>query len=154
MTDKTVRHSKCKCDNLIYVCIVKGSPSLSKLTHSSGLYIYLFLVVVGGLHLSCKRFYLFIVWFLAALGLCCCSAFSSCGEQRLLFIAMLKLLVRVASYSRAQALEHRIIVVVHGLGCPQNVGSFLDQGSNLCPLHWQVDSEPLDHQGRSLVLLL
>ena len=26
-------------------------------------------------------------------------------------------------------------------------GIFLDQGSNLCPLHWQADSYPLDHQG-------
>ena len=26
-------------------------------------------------------------------------------------------------------------------------GIFPDQGSNLCPLHWQVDSLPLDHQG-------
>ena len=23
---------------------------------------------------------------------------------------------------------------------------FLDQGSNLCPPHWQVESQPLDHQ--------
>ena len=29
------------------------------------------------------------------------------------------------------------------LSCPtacRNQGSFPDQGSNLCPLHWQVDS--------------
>ena len=26
-------------------------------------------------------------------------------------------------------------------------GIFPDQGSNLCPLHWQVDSELLGHQG-------
>ena len=25
-------------------------------------------------------------------------------------------------------------------------GIFLDQGSNPCPLHWQVESQPLDHQ--------
>ena len=24
---------------------------------------------------------------------------------------------------------------------------FLDQGSNPCPLHWQADSQSLDHQG-------
>ena len=28
-------------------------------------------------------------------------------------------------------------------------GAFPDQGSNLCPLHWQVDSYPLCHQGSS-----
>ena len=27
-----------------------------------------------------------------------------------------------------------------GLGAPQPVGSFPDQESNPCPLHWQVDS--------------
>ena len=36
--------------------------------------------------------------FLAALGLCCCAwAFSSCGEQWLLFIAVRGLLIVVAS---------------------------------------------------------
>ena len=41
--------------------------------------------------------YLFIL-FLAALGLCCCTrAFSSCGEQGLLFVAVRGLLTAVAS---------------------------------------------------------
>ena len=31
-------------------------------------------------------------------------------------------------------------------GLPMASGIFLDQGSNLCPLHWQVDSWPLNHQ--------
>ena len=39
------------------------------------------------------------------------------------------------------------VVLVHGLRCPPACGIFLDQGSNPCPLHWQVDSLPLDHQG-------
>ena len=47
--------------------------------------------------------YLFL--FLAALGLCCCTrAFSSCGEQGLLFVAMRGLLIAVTS-----------LVVEHGL---------------------------------------
>ena len=29
-------------------------------------------------------------------------------------------------------------------------GIFPDQGSNLCPLHWQEGSYPLDHQGSPL----
>ena len=33
----------------------------------------------------------------------------------------------------------------HGLSCPTASGIFLDQGLNLCPLHRQGDSEPLDH---------
>ena len=32
-------------------------------------------------------------------------------------------------------------------------GIFLDQGSNLCPLHWQVDSQPLRHQGSPKVCI-
>ena len=39
-------------------------------------------------------------------------------------------------------------VVVHGRGCSLPCGIFLDQGSNPCLLHWQVDSKSLDHQGR------
>ena len=52
-----------------------------------------------------KFIYLFIYLFLAALGLCCCAwAFSSCGEQGLLFIVVCGLLIVVAS-----------LVVEHGL---------------------------------------
>ena len=41
------------------------------------------------------------------------------------------------------------VVVVHGLTCPMRHGIFPDQGSNLCPLHWSVNSLPLCHQGSS-----
>ena len=32
------------------------------------------------------------------------------------------------------------IIVVHGLSCSEACGIFMDQGSNPCALHWQVDS--------------
>ena len=32
------------------------------------------------------------------------------------------------------------VVVVHGFSCSVACGIFPDQGSNLCPLHWQADS--------------
>ena len=38
-------------------------------------------------------------------------------------------------------------VVVHGPSCFAPCGIFPDQGSNLCPLHWEADSQPLHHQG-------
>ena len=38
-------------------------------------------------------------------------------------------------------------VMALGLSCSKVYGIFLDQGSNLCSLHWQVDSQPLDLQG-------
>ena len=51
-----------------------------------------------------KNFYLFI-YLLAALGLCCCAwAFSSCGEQGLLLIAVHGLLIAVAFL----VAEHRL----------------------------------------------
>ena len=32
------------------------------------------------------------------------------------------------------------VVVAHGLSCSAACGTFPNQGSNLCPLHWQADS--------------
>ena len=39
------------------------------------------------------------------------------------------------------------VIVAHGPSCSAACGIFPDQGSNLCPLHWQADSQPLSHQG-------
>ena len=39
------------------------------------------------------------------------------------------------------------VVAAHGPSYSAACGVFLDQGSNLCPLHWQADSYPLCHQG-------
>ena len=38
-----------------------------------------------------------------------------------------------------------------GLSCSVACGVFLDQGSNLCHLHWQVDSLSLSHLGSSIM---
>ena len=81
-------------------------------------------------------------FFLAALGLYCCrGAFSSCGEWGLLS-------PQVGSSCSAQAglvVEHRLQGARAQL--PAACGIFPDQGFNGCPLHWRVDSSPLDHQG-------
>ena len=37
-----------------------------------------------------------------------------------------------------------------GLVAPSSCGIFWDQGSSSCPLHWQADSQPLDHQGHPI----
>lgn len=37
-------------------------------------------------------------------------------------------------------------VVAQGLGCPTSRGIFSDQRLSLCPLNWQADSSPVDHQ--------
>ena len=39
------------------------------------------------------------------------------------------------------------VIVAHGPSCSAACGIFPDEGSNPCPLHWQVDSQPLRHQG-------
>ena len=44
------------------------------------------------------------------------------------------------------------VIVAHGPRCFAACGIFRDQGSNPCPLHWQVDSQPLRHQGSPLEL--
>ena len=44
------------------------------------------------------------------------------------------------------------VVAALGLCCPAAHGILLDQGLNPCPLHWQADSQPLDHQGSPISL--
>ena len=54
-----------------------------------------------------------------------------------------------------QQLQHTgSAVVVPGLCCSSSGGIFPDQGSNLCPLHWQADSYPLYHQVSPLLYIL
>ena len=70
--------------------------------------------------------------------------FSRCGAQAL---------ERRLSSCQAQQLWHASsvvvvrglqsagsVVVAHGLSCSAACGTFPDQGSNPCPLHWQADS--------------
>ena len=68
-----------------------------------------------------------------------CSGFS-CGGARALSIP-----VSVVAAPRLQSLGS--VVVVHRLSCSAACGIFPDQESNLRPLHWQMDSHPLCHQG-------
>ena len=44
-------------------------------------------------------------------------------------------------------------IVAHRPSRSTACGIFPDQGSNLCPLHWQADSQPLRHQGSPVFLL-
>ena len=43
------------------------------------------------------------------------------------------------------------VAVVYLLSCSTACGIFLDQGSNLCLLHWKADSLPLIHQGSPII---
>ena len=74
---------------------------------------------------------------MAALGLHCCAwSFSTGGEQGLLFAAVHRFLIAVASFVE----EHRLrrsgsIVVAHKLSCPTAHGVFPNQELNLHLLH-------------------
>ena len=110
---------------------------------------YLPVLQIFSNHFLNKFIYLFMHLFLAVFSLhCCIRVFSSCGKWGLLIIAIHRLLIAVASLvehglqaCRAQQLWHvGSAVVAHGLSCSMACGILLDQGSNPCPLQWQVDS--------------
>ena len=46
------------------------------------------------------------------------------------------------------------VIVAHGPSCSAACGILPGQGSNLCPLHWQADSQPLRHQGSPACLII
>ena len=62
-------------------------------------------------------------------------------------VAVLRLLIEVASLVAVHGHMWASVVVAHRLSCPLACGIFPDQGLNMCPLHWQADSYPLYHQG-------
>ena len=67
-----------------------------------------------------------------------CGSFSHCRVQALGHVGYNRCASRVIVGS---------VVVAHGPSCSAACGTFLKQGSNLCPLHWQVHCYPLHHQG-------
>ena len=114
-------------------------------------------------------FIILLILIFAALGLRCCTGFSLAVASRgYSLVAMCELLTVVASpiaeqgsrAGRLPYLQHMdsavaapglqstgSTVVAHGLSCSTACGIFQNQRSNLCFLHWQVDSLPLSHQG-------
>ena len=83
-----------------------------------------------------------IYLFLAVLDLHCCTwAFSSCKWGLLSSCSVWVSHCDGFSCCRAQALGCvGSAVVAHRLNCPVVCGILPDQGSGLCPLHWQMDS--------------
>ena len=87
-------------------------------------------------------FFFFFTLFLAVLGLhCCVRAFSNGGAQGLYSSLQCPGFLFRGLLGGAQALGVQAsVAVVCGFGSCMAGGIFLDQGSNPCPLHWQVDS--------------
>ena len=89
-----------------------------------------------------------IFLFLAELGLHCCAGCSLAVSRRGYSLAAVRgFLIAVASLVVHGLVDTGPVVVVHRPSCSAARGTFPDQGSNLCLLHWQVDSLPLSHQG-------
>ena len=72
--------------------------------------------------------------YLAVLSLLLCMLFSSCGEQGLLSSCSAQVLLLLSMGSRPRGLT----VVALRLSCSASCRIFLDQGLNLCLLHWQI----------------
>ena len=92
----------------------------------------------------------FLYLFLHVLGLpCCAQDFSSCRECGLLSSCWAPASHCVGfSYIAEHGLESTGSVGVgHGLSCSMACWIFPDQALKQCPLHWQVDSCPLNPQG-------
>ena len=85
---------------------------------------------------------------------CCARAFSNCGGCGYPLVAGCGPLTVVPSLvkHRLQGTQASAVMALR-LSCPTACGIFLDQGWNLCPLHQQVDSLPLDHQGSPTTIL-
>ena len=107
------------------------------------------------------------------LGLHCCTGFSLVAVSRGHFLVVVHgLLTAVASPVVECGLRLQLlrlqgsvvvvprlwstgsIVVVHGPSCSVACGIFLDQGSNPCLPHRQINSLPLSHQGSSCFITL
>ena len=99
--------------------------------------IFLDLFIYLSIYLS---IYLFIFWlpwvFVAAHGLSVVAANRGYSSFQCTGFSLWWLLLLWSTGSRRAG----SVVVVHGLSCSAARGIFLDQGSNPCPLLWQVDS--------------
>ena len=97
------------------------------------LFIYLFIYI-----------YFWLCWvFVSMQGLSLVAASGGHSSSRCAGFSLSRpLLLRSTGSRRAGS-----VVVAHGPSCSVACGIFPDQGSNLCPLHQQADSQPLCHQG-------
>ena len=97
-----------------------------------GLFIYLLFI------------YFWLCWvFVSARGLSPVAVSGGHSSSRCAGLSLSRpLLLRSTGSRRAGS-----VVVAHGASCSVACGIFPDQGLNLCPLHWQADSQPLHPQG-------
>ena len=100
---------------------------------------------------------------MAVMGLHCCTCFSlvaASGTFSLVAVHRLLVLQSIGSRARTSVVAVPGLkntgspVVAQGLTCCNACDIFLDEGLNLCLLHWQTGSLPLSHQGNSIFFFL
>ena len=88
--------------------------------------------------------YLWLCWvFVSVRGLSLVVASGGHSSSRCAGLSLLRPLLLQSTGSRRAG----SVIVAHGPSRSAACGILPDQGSNPCPLHWQVDSQPLRHQG-------
>ena len=93
--------------------------------------------------------YLWLCWvFVSVRGLSLVVASGGHSSSRCVGLSLSRPLLLQSTGSRHAG----SVIVAHGPSRSKACGIFPDQGSNLCPLHWQADSQPLRHQGSPLML--
>ena len=112
-------------------------------------FIYLFIFLKFFNLLFIYYFYFWLCWvFVSVRGLSPVAASGGHSSSRCAGLSLSRpLLLRSRGSRRSGS-----VVVAHGPSCSAACGIFPDQGSNLCPLHWQADSQPLRHQGSAVFL--
>ena len=106
------------------------------------------LIIAASLFFFFLNFYLFIyLWlcwvFVSVRGLSLVAASGGHSSSRCAGLSLSRPLLLRSTGSRRTG----SVIVAHGPSCSVAYGIFPDQGSNLCPLHCQADSQPLRHQG-------
>ena len=114
----------------VYICTSYILPSFA---HFFKNFIYLFIFI-----------YLWLCWvFISVRGLSLVAASGGHPSSRCAGLSLSRPLLLWSTSSRRAGSA----IVAHGPSRSAACGILPDQGSNLCPLHWQADSQPLRHQG-------
>ena len=88
-------------------------------------------------------FFMVVLVFVSVRGLSLVAASGGHSSSRCAGLSLPRPLLLQSTGSRCTG----SVTVAHGPSCSAACGIFPDQGSNPYPLHWQEDSQPLNHQG-------
>ena len=123
------------------VVMTEASRPSDRALQSFLFFVYLFI------YLFIYLFYLWLCWvFVSVRGLSLVVASGGHSSSQSAGLSLSRPLWLQSTGSRRAG----SVIVAHGPSCSAACGILPDQGSNLCPLHWQADSQPLRHQGSPL----